>query len=221
MCGTAKIDPLKLNCKIAFVACQQMECMRGFLSLRNDPPPRTHTLCPAHFTSVTPAFPFHSSKMHEYILNGRCRECGSYLQRWHLTKMAFYLCAIIDGFACFMRVRATLCWIFYQGGFSGHEKCLTGHLRCTNNLFWCKSQVAGLGVADTLSADTIHGVIFVLLIIFSSSLYLHIFYYMLQCNQNLIKDAWHQCKCVELRSIYLPFMMLQGMIYESMYVSCC
>lgn len=111
------------------------------------PPPYTHThtrtLCPAHFTSVTPAFPFHSSKMHEYILNGRCRECRSYLQRWHLTKMAFYLCAIIDGFACFMRVRATLCWIFYQGGFSGHEKCLTGHLRCTNNLFWCKSQVAG------------------------------------------------------------------------------
>lgn len=138
MCGTAKIDPHKLNCEIAFAACQQMERMRGSLSLRPHP-----ALCPAHFTSVTLAFPFHCSKMHEYILNGRCRECRSYLRRWHLTKMAFYLCAIIDGFACFMRVMATLCWIFYQEGFSDHEKCLTGHLRCTNNLFWCKSQVAG------------------------------------------------------------------------------
>lgn len=170
MCGTAKIDPHKLNCEIAFVACQQMERMCGFC-----PPPH-----PAHFTSVPPAFPFHRAKMHEYILNGRCRECRPYLRWWHLTKMAIYLCTIIDGFACFMRVRATLCWIFYQGGFSGHEKCLTGHLRCTNNLFWCKSEVAGsfreLQIHFQLIKIQSIGSSVCCLFLSTSTLYLHIFY---------------------------------------------
>lgn len=138
MCGTAKIDPHKLNFEIAFVACRQMERMCGFLSLWF-PPTLFLLILPSCFL----LFHFTALKcMHECILNGRCRECRSYLQRWHLTKMVFYLCTIIDGFACFMRVRAMLCWIFYQGRFSGHEKCLSGHLRCTNNLFCCKSEVA-------------------------------------------------------------------------------
>lgn len=88
MCGTAKIDPHKLHFEIAFVACQQMECVCGFLSLWFPHPTLFLLILPPCF----PLFHFTALKcMNAYLMEGAVSVglifSGGIWQRWRFISV--------------------------------------------------------------------------------------------------------------------------------------